>query len=171
MEEMDLEVRKLQTRLSDEKRQMLLDAVTGVPNRLAWDQRLTEEHARWQRFGQPLCLAVWDIDKFKSINDNYGHRAGDKVLAVVAEQLASSIRSTDFVARYGGEEFAMLLPGSLAEHAVSLVDQVRESIAAIGFTFAHSGSVRYRAASPQGCGEARRPSSAPTVTGELIIRT
>jgi diguanylate cyclase len=135
MEEMDLEVRKLQTRLSDEKRLLLMDALTQVPNRLAWDQRYAEERDRWQRFKQSTCIAVWDIDQFKSINDSYGHRAGDKVLAVVAEQLANSIRSTDFVARYGGEEFTMLLPGTSLEDAKRLVEHVRESIARIGFHF------------------------------------
>jgi diguanylate cyclase len=114
---------------------MLLDTLTKIPNRAAWEERLDEEHERWRRFGQPTCIAVWDIDRFKDINDTYGHRAGDKVLTVVAEALSKDIRTTDFVARYGGEEFVMLLPGTKVEDAMRLSNQMRESIGQIGFHF------------------------------------
>jgi diguanylate cyclase len=135
MDAMESEVRKLQERLVDKKRLLLLDALTKIPNRPAWEERLGEESERWQRFHQPTCIAIWDIDRFKAINDTYGHRAGDKVLTVVAEALSKDIRTTDFVARYGGEEFVMLLPGTTIEDAVRLSNIMRESIGQIGFHF------------------------------------
>jgi diguanylate cyclase len=113
----------------------LLDALTRIPNRLAWEQRIVAEMARWERFRQPTCVLAWDIDGFKGINDRYGHRAGDKVLVVVAESLAGGIRGTDFVARYGGEEFVMLLPGTSLENGVAIANQMREAIAQTGFHF------------------------------------
>jgi diguanylate cyclase len=135
MDEMESEARRLQERLTSEKRQALLDPVTRIPNRLAWDHRFGAECERWKRFRQPICVAAWDIDHFKSVNDGFGHRAGDRVLAVVAETLADSIRSSDFVARYGGEEFAMLLPGTTLDDAVKLAEKVRVAVAEIGFHF------------------------------------
>jgi diguanylate cyclase len=135
MDEMESEARRLQERLTSEKRQALLDAVTKIPNRLAWDHRFSAECERWKRFRQPICLAAWDIDHFKAVNDGFGHKAGDRVLAVVAETLAASIRATDFVARYGGEEFAMLLPGTSLEDAVRLAEKVRQAVTEIGFHF------------------------------------
>lgn len=135
MEEMETEAKSLQARLTDEKRLSLLDPLTQISNRLAWEQRMSEELDRWKRFRQPTCVAAWDIDEFKHINDNFGHRAGDKVLSVVAETLAAGGRATDFVARYGGEEFVMLLPGTTLADGVRLVDQMREAITQIGFHF------------------------------------
>jgi diguanylate cyclase len=135
MDEMESEARRLQAKLTNEKRMSLLDPVTRIANRLAWDHRYGAERERWRRFRQPTCVAAWDIDNFKSINDRFGHRAGDKVLAVVAEALAGSIRATDFVARYGGEEFAMLLPGTSLADAGRLADKVRVAVAEIGFHF------------------------------------
>jgi diguanylate cyclase len=135
MEEMEGETRALQERLSDEQRQALVDPLTRIPNRLAWDQRIVDELARWERFHQPTCVLAWDIDTFKAINDRYGHRAGDKVLVVVAESLATGIRGTDFVARYGGEEFVMLLPGTSVTQGIFIANQMREAIEATGFHF------------------------------------
>jgi diguanylate cyclase len=135
MEQMEGEAKALQARLSDEQRQSLLDALTRIPNRLAWEQRIVAEMARWERFRQPTCVLAWDIDGFKSINDRYGHRAGDKVLVVVAESLAGGIRGTDFVARYGGEEFVMLLPGTSLENGEMIANEMREAIARTGFHF------------------------------------
>ncbi len=135
MDQMESEARRLQAKLSSEKRLSLLDPLTRIANRLAWDQRYAAECDRWRRFRQPTCVLAWDIDHFKTINDSYGHRAGDKVLAVVAESLARSIRGTDFVARYGGEEFVMLLPGTRLEDGVRLANRMRETVAQIGFHF------------------------------------
>jgi diguanylate cyclase len=135
MDEMETEAKSLQARLSDEKRLSLLDTLTQIPNRLAWEQRMADEQERWKRFRQPTCIAAWDIDEFKLINDRFGHKAGDKVLCVVAETLAGGLRGSDFVARYGGEEFVMLLPGTSLADGVRLVDKLREAIAQIGFHF------------------------------------
>ena len=135
MEELEREARSLHASLADEKRMSLLDPLTRVPNRLAYEQRMVDELERWRRFSQPTCIAACDIDHFKRINDSYGHRAGDKVLQVVAECMAASVRSTDFLARYGGEEFVFILPGSTAEDALQLLNRIREKVAEIGFHF------------------------------------
>jgi diguanylate cyclase len=135
MEELEKEARKLHASLADEKRMSLLDSLTRIPNRLAYEQRIEDETERFRRFGQPICLATCDIDHFKRINDSYGHRAGDKVLQVVAECFAASVRSTDFVARYGGEEFVFILPGSTLEDAQHLMNRIREKVAEVGFHF------------------------------------
>jgi diguanylate cyclase len=135
MEELEKEAHKLHASLADEKRLSLLDALTRIPNRLAYEQRMADELDRFRRFGQPICLAACDIDHFKRVNDSYGHRAGDKVLQVVSECFAASIRSNDFVARYGGEEFVFILPGSTLEDAQALMNRIREKISEVGFHF------------------------------------
>ncbi|MEJ0098335.1 MAG: GGDEF domain-containing protein [Pseudomonadota bacterium] len=135
MDEMENEAKALQTKLRDEQRQSLLDPLTRIPNRLAWEQRITEELARAQRLRETTCVLAWDIDGFKAINDRYGHRAGDKVLVVVAESLATGIRGTDFAARYGGEEFVMLLPGTALARGIAIANNLRETIAQTGFHF------------------------------------
>lgn len=135
VERLEGEARNLHDRLRDEQRLAMVDALTQIPNRLSYDQRLAEEFKRWQRFNQPTCIATWDIDFFKKINDAYGHRAGDKVLRIVAECLAGRIRGTDFLARYGGEEFVMILAGTGREDALRVAEQMRESVAKLGFHF------------------------------------
>jgi diguanylate cyclase len=113
----------------------LFDALTEIPNRLAYDQKAEEEMARWKRFGNPLSLAIWDVDLFKKVNDTYGHKAGDKVLKTIAQLLNDRIRETDFLARFGGEEFVMLLPGTIEEETLRLVNDLREKVAACGFHY------------------------------------
>lgn len=133
--ELEAEASRLHGQLKDEQRQSMIDVLTKIPNRLAYDKRIEEELRRWQRFKQPTCIAVWDVDHFKRINDAYGHRAGDKVLETVADCLANRIRGTDFLARYGGEEFVMILPGTELDNALRVVDEMRAAIARIGFHF------------------------------------
>jgi diguanylate cyclase len=133
--ELEAEASRLNRQLKDEQRLSTLDVLTKIPNRLAYDKRIEEEILRWQRFKQPTCIAVWDVDRFKHVNDTYGHRAGDKVLSVVAECLAGRVRSTDFLARYGGEEFVMILSGTQVDAAVRLMDEMRIAISEIGFHF------------------------------------
>jgi diguanylate cyclase len=133
--ELESEAKRLHTQLKDEQRLSTLDALTQIPNRLAYESRIDEEMKRWQRFQQPTCVAVWDIDHFKRINDTYGHRAGDRVLRVVAECLAGRLRSTDFIARYGGEEFVGIFPGTTLESALRVMDELRAAISKLGFHF------------------------------------
>lgn len=133
--ELEAEAKRLQHQLQDQQRASTLDVLTGIPNRQAYDKRVNEELHRLRRFKQATCLAVWDVDHFKRINDTYGHRAGDRVLRVVADCFASRIRSTDFIARYGGEEFVMLLPGTYLEEATRFSERIRIAIAEIGFHF------------------------------------
>ncbi len=127
-------------RLLEEKNLSLhQDRLTGIANRLAYEEQLEQEFRRWQRFGYPLALVVLDIDFFKKINDKHGHDTGDTVLRHVATQLKGQLRSTDFVVRYGGEEFVMLLPGTENEVALKLVDRIRANLVRARF---NKGSVQ-----------------------------
>jgi diguanylate cyclase len=133
--ELERESRNLQRNLQEEQRLAMMDALTGIPNRAAYDDRIEQEYLSWQQSGVPMSILAWDIDRFKSINDAYGHRAGDKVLRVIGQHLAQHVRGTDFVARYGGEEFVMILVGTAAEQALVAADKIRMNIAKIGFHF------------------------------------
>ena len=111
----------------------LRDALTGLPNRMAYDGRLTSEIGRWQREGTPLSLVIVDIDEFKLINDTYGHQAGDRVLKYLARELEGQVRAQDFFARYGGEEFVLILPNTDAEGAMRLSETLRAHIESCHF--------------------------------------
>jgi len=132
---LEAEANRLQTQLQDEQRQSTLDVLTKIPNRLAYEKRMDEELKRFQRFKQPTCIAVWDVDRFKTINDTFGHAAGDRVLIAVAQCLAARIRATDFIARYGGEEFVMILCGAKPDDAMRLVDTMRVDISNLKLHF------------------------------------
>lgn len=135
LNDLEQEAETLRTRLSEERNQAMTDALTGIPNRLAYEERLQQEIARWKRFATPLVLVVWDIDLFKRINDSFGHKAGDKVLRNVAQVLARGIRETDFVARYGGEEFVQLMTGSSLADCLPVAEKLRAAVEAAGFHF------------------------------------
>jgi diguanylate cyclase len=135
VEELEKESRVLQRSLQEEQRAAMLDALTGVPNRAAYDDRMAHEFARWQRHGGTITIAAWDVDKFKNINDEFGHMAGDKVLRILGQHLARNIRGTDFVARYGGEEFVMLMIGMDSEGALKVCNKIRSGIQGLAFHF------------------------------------
>ena len=103
------------------------DSLTGLPNRRAWDEEVQREIARARRSGQPLTLAMVDLDHFKRFNDAHGHAAGDDMLAEVAASWRRALRTNDVLARYGGEEFAVLLPACEADEAVRLLDRLRDA--------------------------------------------
>jgi two-component system cell cycle response regulator len=112
----------------------ITDFLTGWHNRRYLQQRLKEELARAQRHaGSVGCLMI-DIDRFKSINDGYGHLAGDNALKEIAQRVESQIRSMDTAARFGGDELAVLLPEATAAEAATLAERIREVIAAAPFT-------------------------------------
>ncbi|WJW74764.1 diguanylate cyclase [Thiohalobacter sp. IOR34] len=125
----ELDSRQLSDELSRVRLLSLTDELTGLSNRRAFLRRLEDEVARVQRYGFPLSLALIDLDKFKSINDQYGHAAGDEVLRVYAKNILSIFRHHDLVARYGGEEFAVLLPNTDTEGATRALNKVKERCA------------------------------------------
>ena len=130
---MESESCDLKSKLKIANNQALRDALTGLPNRNAYNERLETELARWKRYHSPLSLIIWDIDHFKNINDSYGHKAGDKVLLLIAKQLSEHSRATDFISRFGGEEFTMLLPSTNSQSALILANQLRQTIEKTGF--------------------------------------
>jgi diguanylate cyclase len=135
IQQLENEAAALERSLQREQRMALLDALTGIANRLGYNERIEQEFKRWKRFRQPLSLVAWDLDHFKNINDTYGHRAGDRVLRAFAKLISAKVRETDFVARYGGEEFVMLLIGTPAADARTVAESIREDIGGLGFHF------------------------------------
>jgi diguanylate cyclase (GGDEF)-like protein/PAS domain S-box-containing protein len=101
------------------------DALTGLPNRRAWDEEVQRELARAERHGLPMSLALLDIDHFKAFNDEHGHQAGDELLIEAGQAWRLELRVTDFIARYGGEEFGVLLPACPEDQAVAILERVR----------------------------------------------
>lgn len=132
---MEQEAKGFRQHLEEQRQKALLDPLTGLPNRAAWNERLDLEVARWQRYGGELLLAVVDIDHFKRINDEYGHLAGDKVLKIIAGELHKRLRKTDFIARFGGEEFALLIPATPLASGLQLLETLRAGIEACPFHF------------------------------------
>jgi diguanylate cyclase (GGDEF)-like protein len=105
-----------------------IDGLTGLYNRAFFDARIKEEMERARRYRHSLALVIFDVDRFKRLNDTYGHSFGDVVLAEVAETARLIARQTDVVARYGGEEFVITLPEQTLEGAAQLAERVREGI-------------------------------------------
>jgi diguanylate cyclase len=124
------EIAALQRDLDDVRREALLDPLTKVHNRKAFDDGLLRAIARAADTGKPLCLMLIDIDHFKRFNDTWGHQTGDQVLRLVAMTVKSNIKGKDLAARYGGEEFGAILPDSGLEDAIHLSDNIRRAVQA-----------------------------------------
>ncbi len=129
------ESQRLKEQLRESHSQLLRDELTGLPNRMAFNERINAEYHRWKRTGAPLCVAMWDIDHFKQFNDNYGHDVGDRVLKIVANLIHSRIRKVDMFARYGGEEFVLLMPDTELEPALALNDKLRIMLSEADFHY------------------------------------
>lgn len=127
--------KQLQSCLEENRKQAMHDVLTGIPNRQAYEERLASEVARCKRYGTAMSLVVWDVDKFKAINDNYSRAGGDRVLRAVADLLRGHVRETDFVARYDGEVFVTLLPQTTADAAMQVADKLRTKIEETPFQF------------------------------------
>ncbi|MFT3814662.1 MAG: GGDEF domain-containing protein [Acidovorax sp.] len=105
------------------------DGLTGALTRRAILEACATEWARWKRYGTPFSILLLDIDHFKRINDQWGHQAGDRVLAGFAECISAALRKTDRLGRYGGEEFLVLLPHADAAHALATAERLRQATA------------------------------------------
>ncbi|WP_417515963.1 diguanylate cyclase [Marinobacter sp.] len=132
---MEAHSEQMQGLVRKERERALTDLLTQLPNREAWQERLSFEFNRWKRYQYPLTVGVMDIDLFKRVNDSYGHKAGDRVLQLVAREIKNRLRNTDFAARFGGEEFVLLFPETRAEDALMVMDKLRSHISALPFHF------------------------------------
>lgn len=113
------------------KRVGLTDGLTGVQNRRYFEHRFQSEISQARRHKHPLACMFLDVDKFKRINDTYGHQTGDEVLRSVANVIQSQLRVGDTIARYGGEEFVVLLPQTAGHHAREIAERIRATIAGL----------------------------------------
>jgi two-component system cell cycle response regulator len=111
-------------------RVMTVDGLTGAYNKRYLMETLDREAARSRRYGRDLSLVMFDIDRFKGINDAHGHLGGDVVLSAVCQAIMAETREEDVLARYGGEEFAVLLPETDLEQALVLAEKLRAIVAA-----------------------------------------
>ncbi len=135
LSQMEQETQELQVMLQENRTKLLYDALTGVYSRMAYDERIQQELARWSRYETLFSYVILDIDHFKRINDTYGHNAGDKALKLVAQLMTTYVRQSDYVFRIGGEEFVLLLTSTAQDNASKLVEKMRAGIAASSFHF------------------------------------
>jgi len=106
----------------------LCDGLTGLFNHSYFYQQIDFEVKRFVRYGTPLTLVLIDIDDFKAVNDTYGHREGDRILAVMAKALLRLARDADICCRYGGEEFAVILPLTSVDEADAIANRIRKKL-------------------------------------------
>jgi two-component system, cell cycle response regulator len=134
-----LRIKSLQDEVERQSREILrisqTDALTEIDNRRYLEERLHETFEHAKRLHEPFACVMCDLDLFKSVNDSFGHQAGDVVLRQLAQLLKAEAREIDRVGRYGGEEFMLILPGASAEAAVRFADRVRNAVAQRTFSF------------------------------------
>lgn len=135
VQSMEQEAEQNRESLRRHRHKALHDTLTQLPNREAYQERLSHETQRWQRYGNPLTLAICDVDHFKRINDTFGHTAGDRVLKVIAKAIRRRLRDVDFFGRYGGEEFVILMPETRGQDAQQVLDDVRAALADMAFQY------------------------------------
>ena len=129
MTESSGEIETLRQSMESIKTQSLLDPLTGLANRRAFDESLAEAVAQSTSEGAPLSLFIADIDHFKRFNDTWGHTTGDHVLRLVGNCFKSNVKGRDTAARFGGEEFVVILPGTKLLNAMTVADQIRLAVA------------------------------------------
>ncbi|HJU89081.1 MAG TPA: diguanylate cyclase [Gemmatimonadaceae bacterium] len=123
------------------QRMAVTDGLTGLYNRRHLEERLHEMFEHSQRLHEPLSVAMFDLDHFKSVNDSHGHQAGDEVLRQLAQLLKNAARDIDRVGRYGGEEFMIILPGTVLDAAVTFAERARQEVESYVFKF-EGGTIR-----------------------------
>ncbi len=135
VETLEKQAEEAQQEIDANQRRNEIDSLTELPNREAYVRRFAIELERGERYERSFCLVVADVDHFKSINDQFGHLAGDKVLRVLAKTMRQRLRRADFIARYGGEEFVILLPETAAAEALKVMNDVCRQIRECPFHF------------------------------------
>ncbi len=139
LDESVAKIEKLRSNLAEANDKALRDSLTALGNRRFFDQKL--DSALLEPPGSsPSCLVMCDLDRFKAINDKFGHPVGDMVLKLFSEILSNAIKGHDTVARVGGEEFAIIIPNAAPAEAVSIADQIRKQLEAKKWVVGSSGA-------------------------------
>ncbi|MFT3731126.1 MAG: diguanylate cyclase [Hyphomicrobium sp.] len=128
LERAQTQAKELRRRAKNAEKLASVDPLTNIANRRKFDEELEKQVALSHQEETPLCLMMVDIDHFKLINDEFGHRAGDAVLRQFAELLSGMVRATDLIARYGGEEFAIILPRAPLGNAYEIAERIQLAI-------------------------------------------
>jgi diguanylate cyclase len=139
LESSRLQILQLQHNLERSEEAGMQDVVTKIGNRRFFDAAFAEELDKARRTGADLCLALGDLDRFKLVNDRFGHLVGDRMLRLFAEILVKNVRGHDRVARFGGEEFAVMLPETNLDQAVEAVERIRRILESKQWTVEPSG--------------------------------
>ena len=137
------QVNSLQTELEKTREKAMTDALTGIYNRQALDDFITERIDRSHMSDAEFSLLMIDIDNFKQINDKFGHLIGDRVLVALAQKCRTSIRGEDFLARYGGEEFTILLEGAGFRNALKKAQNLCNTIASVRYATSDNAKDEY----------------------------
>jgi len=134
---MKTEIEQVQKRTKILEAEVQLDALTGIHNRRAYELRMQEELQRYHRYNQVFSLVMFDVDHFKQVNDQHGHKTGDKCLVEIINRIKPSLRKADFLARYGGEEFVIILTGTPKENACKFAEKIRHIVDKTCFVSKH----------------------------------
>ena len=133
--ESQAEISRLKAEILKREEEATIDELTNIHNRRAFNQKMEEEHVRFERYNTPFSLVMMDIDHFKHFNDTYGHPTGDKVLRTLSDVVKQIMRKTDFFARYGGEEFVIIAGGTNLENTALFAEKVRKKVEEINFLY------------------------------------
>jgi len=128
LEEATSQIQSLSKQLEETEKEVLLDSLTGLNNRKAFDIKLNDLCEKFDQNEGFFSVAMLDIDYFKKFNDQYGHQVGDEVLRIVGSHLKKNLKGKDIPSRYGGEEFIILLPDTKLDKAYIVAEQIRENI-------------------------------------------
>ena len=128
-------INKLEQELKKAQLDMMIDPLTKIYNRRAFDVRMKDQIGRFERYGEPFSILIFDIDFFKKVNDTLGHTAGDIVLKTIASLAKETIRTVDFLARYGGEEFVVIGDKVKQKEAFKIAEKIRTTIDSHEFVF------------------------------------
>lgn len=126
-------VEELEKKLNTAEESILVDELTTIGNRKGYVETINKARKSWSTTKLPLTLMLIDADKFKRINDSFGHSVGDQVLKCIGQTLKKHIRSTDYVARYGGEEFVIVMPATGLKESVQLAKKIKKIINSLKF--------------------------------------
>jgi len=124
------EISDLSQQLEQTRQAAMLDPTTGIGNRRHFEEALKDILGHLSDYNSKVSVLLADVDKFKAVNDTFGHGIGDQVLRLVANTFVANLKGSDVVARWGGDEFAAILPNTSLEHAMSAAENVRTTLAA-----------------------------------------